>query len=226
MMDPADARAVLGVAAGAAPAEVRAAYLRLVLANHPDRLAPDRLAPGAPAAGAPGADGADRAGARRIAAITEAYAVLRSAPAGAAAQAPARPAARADDREQRVPAPDAPLAVDPLGDVRRVCLGASLADAFGAVLESLHALGHVSYVDRSSAVLEVVVTPAALQATSMLVVLETPADARFRVPDEWDGPVTVATICVEPLGRHPPAPLDDLVERLAELLARDRRRAP
>jgi len=212
MMDAAQARSVLGVGPDAAPAEVRAAYLRLVLEHHPDRAGTD---PGASAAAAPGTR------ARLTATITEAYSVLRELPPVAAAAPSAR-------RVVPTPAPPqtsaaAPPFAGPAGDVRRLCLGASPADAFGAVLESLHVLGHVSYVDRSSAVLEVVVTPVPGQATSMLVVLETPADARLRVPDEWDGPVTVATVCVEPLGRHPPASLDDLVERLASLLARERR---
>lgn len=212
MMDAAQARSVLGVGRHAAPAEVRAAYLRLVLEHHPDRA-------GAATAATTTAATATRA--RLTATINEAYSVLRALPTGPETAPPASPAAAAPHPAAAPTA--APPFAGPAGDVRRLCLGASQADAFGAVLESLHVLGHVSYVDRSSAVLEVVVTPEPGQATSMLVVLETPADARLRVPDEWDGPVTVATVCVEPLGRHPPASLDDLVERLASLLARERR---
>ncbi|MCL4292403.1 MAG: J domain-containing protein [Acidimicrobiia bacterium] len=215
MMDAAQARSVLGVGRHAAPAEVRAAYLRLVLEHHPDRA-------GAATAATTTAATATRA--RLTATINEAYSVLRALPT---ARAPAPPAAPPGAPPPPAPPPPAPpRCAGPAADVRRLCLGASQADAFGAVLESLHVLGHVSYVDRSSAVLEVVVTPEPGQATSMLVVLETPADARLRVPDEWDGPVTVATVCVEPLGRHPPASLDDLVERLASLLARERPPAP
>lgn len=206
MMDPAEARVVLGVASGAPPAEVRAAYLRLVMENHPDR-------------GASGSDGRWAASTARTARITEAYAALRSstAPPGAGRRRPS--ASHGPGRPGPIAPPGPPA---DLGDVRRVCLGATVPEAFQAVLDALHVMGHVSYQERLSAVLEVVVTPVPGEATSMLVVLETPQDAHWPVPDEWDGPVTVATLCVEPLGRHRPAPLDDLVEGLAALLASDR----
>jgi hypothetical protein len=68
----------------------------------------------------------------------------------------------------------------------------------------------VSYVDRSSGVLEVIVTARPGEATSLLVYLEEREDH------------TEAVLGVEPLGRHEPASLDALVDRIATLLAAPR----
>ena len=99
---------------------------------------------------------------------------------------------------------------------RRVLLAAEMDDAFVALLEVAHLVGVVSYVDRQSAVLETIVTAAPGEATSLLIFLE---------PGEEDG-VTEAFLGVEPLGGHAPAPLDPLVDRIAELLARERPPVP
>jgi len=105
---------------------------------------------------------------------------------------------------------------DAMEGSRRVLLAAEMDDAFVALLEVAHLVGVVSYVDRQSAVLEAIVTAAPGEATSLLIFLE---------PGEQEG-VTEAFIGVEPLGGHAPAPLDPLVDRIAELLARPRPPVP
>ena len=95
-------------------------------------------------------------------------------------------------------------------------LAAEIDDAFVALLEVAHMVGVVSYVDRQSAVLEAIVTARPGEATSLLIFLE---------PGDEEG-VTEAFIGVEPLGGHPPADLDVLVDRIAELLARPRPPVP
>jgi hypothetical protein len=105
---------------------------------------------------------------------------------------------------------------DALEGTRRVLLAAEIDDAFIALLEVAHMVGVVSYVDRQSAVLEAIVTVRPGEATSLLIFLE---------PGDEDG-VTEAFIGVEPLGGHPPADLDVLVDRIAELLARPRPSVP
>jgi hypothetical protein len=126
----------------------------------------------------------------------------------------------------RPPTGDVPRSFTPkveqetLADVmdgsRRVLLAAEMDDAFAALLEAAHVVGVVSYVDRQSAVLETIVTAVPGQATSLLIFLE---------PGQEDG-VTEAFLGVESLGGHPPAPLDPLVDRIAELLASERPPVP
>jgi hypothetical protein len=105
---------------------------------------------------------------------------------------------------------------DAMDGSRRVLLAAGMDDAFAALLEVAHLVGVVSYVDRQSAVLESIVTAEPGQATSLLIFLE---------PGEEEG-VTEAFLGVESLGGHPPAPLDPLVDRIAELLATERPPVP
>ncbi len=189
-MDQGIAFEMLGLRVGAPWPEVRATYLRLVRQHHPDTAV----------------DLAD-AGRRtvRTAQITEAYALLASLQE--------RPAPKPVDRGARA----APWRFDDaLDDSRRVLLDASFDHAFVALLEVAHLVGAVSYVDRGSGVLEVIVTAAPTQATSLIIYLE---------PGEEAG-VTEAVFGVEPLGSHPPAPLDDLVDQIAVLLAAPRPPAP
>jgi hypothetical protein len=125
-VDPSEARAVLGIAAGAEWAAVRAAYRQRIRAAHPDVAGPAR--------------------GRDAARINEAYAVLLRARRAAPVTAPAA--------TEPAPAPAAPRAprVDRLG----LHLAAPLADAFVDVLEAADTIGEITYVDRSSAILEVV----------------------------------------------------------------------
>lgn len=144
------ARTVLGVAEGAPWAEVRAAYLRLIRAHHPDQAI----------------DAAD-AGVRTLltAQVTEAYACL---------------AHDRELGEMTAPAPAPPggptvvptAAMDRADATRRLWLGADITDAFVAMLEVFHIIGVVSYVDRHSAVVEAIVTPVPGEATSLLAFLE------------------------------------------------------
>jgi hypothetical protein len=183
---------VLGVEADAGWPDVRAAYLRMVREHHPDTAA----------------DEAD-AGVRtiRTAQITSAYStLLGNRPAGSPSSAPPAFAPKVTDE----------TLTDALDGTRRVLLAAEMDDAFVALLEVAHMVGVVSYVDRTSAVLESIITAAPGEATSLLIFLE---------PGEEEG-VTEAFLGVEPLGGHPPAPLDPLVDRIAELLARPRPPVP
>jgi hypothetical protein len=192
-VDVASARDVLGVGSDAAWPDVRAAYLRMVREHHPDTAA----------------DAAD-AGVRtiRTAQITSAYSTLlanrppgEAPPSGAPTFAP-----KVTDESP----------TDALDGTRRVLLAAEIDDAFVALLEVAHMVGVVSYVDRTSAVLESIITAAPGEATSLLIFLE---------PGDEEG-VTEAFLGVEPLGGHAPAPLDPLVDRIAELLARPRPPVP
>ena len=199
-MDLAAARIVLGVTETSSWIVVRTNYRDLIRRHHPDTAA----------------DLAD-SGLRtvRTAQITEAFAVV------VAARAADVEAARvAEDRSvgsDRVRPDDeyvGPSFRHPTvgaDDTRVVLLDAPTMDAFLALHEAFSLLGAVSYIDRLSLVLEAIVVPVPGQATSLLTWL-----------DRTDDGLTQATICVESLGGHPPAPLDPLVDRLAELLASPR----
>lgn len=152
------------------------------------------------------ADSAD-AGRRtiRTAQITAAYSVLFANRTPPSATPPSF-----------TPKVEQPTFADVMDGSRRVLLAAEMDDAFVALLEAAHVVGVVSYVDRQSAVLESIVTAVPGQATSLLIFLE---------PGEEDG-VTEAFLGVESLGGHPPAPLDPLVDRIAELLASERPPVP
>jgi hypothetical protein len=192
-VDVASARDVLGVAPDAAWPDVRAAYLRMVREHHPDTAV----------------DEAD-AGVRtiRTAQITSAYSTLLAnrPPGEGAPTGPPTFAPKVTDESL----------TDALDGTRRVLLAAEIDDAFIALLEVAHMVGVVSYVDRTSAVLESIITAAPGEATSLLIFLE---------PGDEEG-VTEAFLGVEPLGGHAPAPLDPLVDRIAELLARPRPPVP
>ncbi len=141
----------------------------------------------------------------RTAQITAAYSVLL------ANRPPSRP-----EPPSFTPKVEQETLADALDGSRRVLLAAEMDDAFVALLEAAHVVGVVSYVDRQSAVLETIVTAVPGQATSLLIFLE---------PGEQEG-VTEAFLGVESLGGHLPAPLDPLVDRIAELLATERPPVP
>lgn len=188
------AREVLGVASTAAWTDVRGAYLRLVREHHPDGAL----------------DGAD-AGVRTVvtAQVTEAYAVLARAKEVSSHSVPTDGAGVGAVVESVVE-PGASDTSD-RSDTRRVVLDADQSDAYFALLEAFHVVGVVSYVDRQSAVLETIVTPVPGQATSLLALLEPTGVGQTEV-----------MLGVEPLGSHPPAPLDALVDEIARLLAAPR----
>ncbi len=204
-MDLASARDVLGISSATPWPEVRAIYLRLVRHHHPDTAA----------------DLAD-AGLRtlRTAQITEAFSVIVQAQTAAPDAGPSP----APDPSPEPPAESGgtkpgdsylgasfrhpTIAVD---GAREVLLDAPAAEAFLALHEAFSVLGAVSYIDRLSLVLEAIVVPIPGQATSLLTWL-----------DPAPNGATAATICVESLGGHAPADIDELVDRIAELLAAPR----
>ena len=186
---------MLGIAATASWPEVRTQYRILIRRHHPDN----------------GHDLAD-IGVRTIltAQITEAFAVL------VAAQTAATPTLD-PDRPPEPPAPDTHVGASfrhptvGADNTRVVLLDATPMEAFLALHEAFSMIGAVSYIDRLSLVLEAIVVPEPGRATSLLTWLDAgPDDA------------TTATLCVESLGGHPPADLDTLVGRVAELLASPR----
>ena len=130
-MTEAEARHILGVGPAAPPTTVRAAYLALVRANHPD-VAADPIAAGP-----------------ITAAITEAYRVLRALPSPTPTPRPSPhvtvPVRRPHGVE--VISPEA-IWIDQPPPV-----------AFPAVTEAADALGEVSYVDRSVGLVQVAVRP-------------------------------------------------------------------
>ena len=193
-MDLAAARSVLGVDDATTWIDVRATYRQLIRRHHPDTAV----------------DLAD-AGIRtvRTAQITEAFSVIVAARSETMSRSDAvtGPATTSDGHlgaAFRHPT----VGVD---DTRVVLLDAPVMDAFLALHEVFSILGAVSYIDRLSLVLEAIIVPRPGQATSLLTWLD-------RNPDG----ATAATICVESLGGHPPADLDALVDRIAELLASPR----
>lgn len=210
-MDSAAAREVLGIHRGAEWPEVRATYLRLIRRHHPDTAI----------------DLAD-AGVRtlRTAQITEAFAVLVAAQPRETVRAPGHNGAGrppADDDRAMPPStsPGGAVFRHPavgVDDTRSVLLDAEPLDAFAALHEVFSILGAVSYIDRFSLVLETIVVPEPGRATSLLAWLETEA--------RGDTSVTTVIIGVESLGGHPPADLDALVDRIAELLASPRPPVP
>ena len=204
-VDLAAARIVLGVDASTAWPEVRASYLRLIRRHHPD-IASDL------------ADSGRRT--LQTAQITEAFAVVVRARGGEdRLEEPAWP--------RTAPEPDPPPPTydrggEPIGaslrhpavaldDTRTVLLDATPMEAFLALHEVFSMLGAVSYIDRLSLVLETIVTPEPQRATSLLAWLDPGPDG-----------TTAASIGVESLGGHPPADLDVLMDRIAELLASPR----
>ena len=199
------ARRVLGVDATTAWPEVRASYLRLIRRNHPDIAS----------------DLAD-SGRRTLvtAQITEAFAVVvraRGAPQPEAGEPEPGTAPRPDDVPGTYDRAGDPIGASlrhpavALDDTRTVLLDATPMEAFLALHEVFSMLGAVSYIDRLSLVIEAIVTPEPQRATSLLAWLDPGPEG-----------ATAVTVGVESLGGHPPADLDDLVERIAVLLASPR----
>lgn len=196
---------MLGMSATASWPEVRAQYRVLIRRHHPDN----------------GADLAD-IGLRtvRTAQITEAFAVLLAIQTAQTAEGSSSPpVAPAEPRRgrRRARGSDAHLGASfrhptvGVDDTRVVTLDATPMEAFLALHEAFSIIGAVSYIDRLSLVLEAIVVPEPGRATSLLTWL-----------DDGPGDATTATLCVESLGGHAPADLDDLVDRVADLLASPR----
>jgi hypothetical protein len=134
-----EARAVLGVLATDDWATVRVAYRKLIRELHPDRA---------------GAAATDRA-----AELNEAYAVLARSP-----QASRRPIGRDATRhpDDRLTHPLRPTShgarmTARIEEGHRLLIDAPPDEAFTRLLDAAHVVGHVSYVDRSAALFEVIV---------------------------------------------------------------------
>jgi DnaJ domain len=132
-VDVAEARRVLGVAAGDGWDAVRSAYRRRIRAAHPDTQGV----------------GATAAAVR----INEAYAVLSRAKRAGELHAPATPGAPAPPPPPPTPPP---VGLTTIGS-DTILLAAPPDEAFALLLEAGHRVGNVSYVDRSCAIFEVVV---------------------------------------------------------------------
>ncbi|HEX6237880.1 MAG TPA: J domain-containing protein [Acidimicrobiales bacterium] len=170
-MDVHEARAVLGVSRDDGWDEVRSSYRRLIRVAHPDV--------------------AVEASPHRAAALNEAYAVLSRARRERAPRPGTAP-----------PPPPPPRPAPPTSGAQVVgedtlLLAAPPEEAFGALLDAGHHLGAISYVDRSCAILEVIVRLDG-EACSLLVTLQR------------RGHGTEALLSVESLSRvasHSPAPM-------------------
>jgi hypothetical protein len=161
-MDTREALAVLGLGSGAAMADVRAAFRRLVRQHHPDVVGPE---------------GAVASETAQTARLTEAYSLLRrvadeagtdtitvaGTPTGPTTTAPSPPPRRTayDD------AVDAELAA---GDT--VLLRAPAAEAFAALFEAAGRIGHVAYFDRQLGILETIVRFEGGPSCSLLITLQ------------------------------------------------------
>ncbi len=132
-MDVAEARTVLGVTAGDGWDVVRLAYRRRIRAAHPDVAGP----------------GTTPAAAR----LNEAYTVLSRAKRSGTLDAP--PAAPPPPPPPAPPAPP-PVGVATVGN-DTLLLAAPPGEAFALLVEAGHRVGSISYLDRSCAILEVVV---------------------------------------------------------------------
>ncbi len=152
-MNPEEAARILGIAPGAAPTEVRAAYRRRIRVHHPDRAGP--------------------ASSARAAQIIEAYRLLVAAPADAPPPPPPRaapPPPPPTSGARSTPPTTAP-------PVHRLDADALLVDApadetFRWLLDAAHDVGEITYVDRSMPILEVLCRFVDEPATSLLLTLQ------------------------------------------------------
>jgi hypothetical protein len=175
-MELREASLVLGVPVGAPWPDVRAAYRRLIRANHPDVAGPGR----GPAA----------------ARVTQAFAVFQAA----------RPATPRPES----PPPPPPDAVDvsPI-DGETIGIVAPPDEAFARLLAAAYDAFDVAYVDRSTGIIEAIVTPAQPggQTSSLLITLQGRATG-----------VTEAFCTLEALGTGPTPPIEPVIERLLSRL--------
>lgn len=213
-MDLATARTVLGVSAADDWATVRDAYRDRIRRSHPDLF---------------GAASADRAvevnDAYRTLATARREGRLHSIDPDAAAGGPGtRPSARAaaekvDVRPTRPPArtPDGDRAAD---DVRiqgsdTLVLSSPPAETFRRLVEAVHSLGDISYIDRGSAIFEAVLA------------LEDGHHASFVVSLQWRAhDATCEAFCtLEALDRAEHLDVSGVLEQLVPLIPPDRESA-
>lgn len=150
-MDVGEARQALGIGDEPTWAEVRAAYRRQISAAHPDR------------------SGGDSSLAARL---NDAYAVLvRARRDGTLAQQPARP----PEAPAAPPGPAASVPSEVLdGDTIRIHLPPD--EAFHVLLDAAHRVGDVTYVDRSCAIFEALVSVPGEGTCSLVVTFQGRSD--------------------------------------------------
>ncbi len=142
-MDVAAARAALGLGPAATWEDVRAAYRARITTAHPDRAGGD---------------------ARQAATLNAAYAVLVRAKRSGALHAP--------------PPPPPPPAREPMGEPPEVLEGDTIRldvppdEAFVRLLEAAHQIGDVTYVDRSCAIFEALVSVEGEGTCSLVVTFQ------------------------------------------------------
>jgi hypothetical protein len=151
-VDTREALAVLGLGSGAAMADVRDAYRRLVRQHHPDIAGPAQTA--------------------QTARLTEAYALLRRVAGDAeeaipAVDVPDAPTPRPATRSAYDDAVEAELAA---GDT--IFLRAPVAEAFAALFEATSRFGHTAYFDRQLGILETIVRFEGGPSCSFLITLQ------------------------------------------------------
>jgi hypothetical protein len=145
-MDVDEARAVLGVTAGASEADERSAFRRMLRATHPDVAGPRSDAGIA------------------VARLTRALAVLRAARTGGGTPPPSR--SPAPPAQEARPGPSA----EHWGD--SLLLDAPADEAFVALLEAAHAVGDVTYVDARLGLVEAVLADDGGHACQLLITLQ------------------------------------------------------
>lgn len=198
-VDVDEARAILGVGASDDWGVVRTAYRNLIREAHPDLAGPSRT--------------------RQAARLNEAYVVLtrerrqrRSGGGKAAGTKAPKPAPRpaAPPRPSGRPGGARGAAWGPISSVadgmEQVDLPMSPAQAVVCLVAAGHAVGEVSYVDRSSGVVEVIVQHEG-ESCSLLAMVESDADGSARV-----------LFALEALQRVASPPPGDVVRRLLAFL--------
>jgi hypothetical protein len=151
-MGPDEARRVLGVGRDASPADVRAAYRRLVRSHHPD------------VAGTSSTDRAVR--------VIAAYQVLTQ-PTTAGRSTSAAPSRTSRSRRPAPPPPPPgpPPAPSPQVGHDAIPLAGPTLDVFNLLCEAADVLGDVSHVDVAGGLLETIVTWDGWPPCSLLITL-------------------------------------------------------
>ncbi|HYI62643.1 MAG TPA: J domain-containing protein [Acidimicrobiales bacterium] len=187
-MDREEAARLLGVAPSATPEEARVAFRALIRARHPDRAG----------------TGATADAARLI----EAHRVLRTGPAPGSRPGPPPPEGRRDEGRPGT----ARTPVDTRVDGDALLVDAEPATVMARLVEAGHALGEITYLDRSSGFVELLLLvqdegDPAPAAVSLVASLQRRQDA-------------VEVFCtVERLDGHPAPPVAPLVAALAAEMA-------
>lgn len=133
-----EARTILGVAASATPAEIRAAYRRLVRVHHPD------VTPG-------------QAATAHTVRLNEAYALLRRPPSADAPDGRSARASAPSRTGSARPQPRRAYEVRPV-DGDTLAVAAPAEEAFFVLLEAAHRIGDVTHIDVDGGLLETLVT--------------------------------------------------------------------